>query len=817
MSKFINTNIQKPLRYIGHEIHATYKKDAPASILLAFPDVYEIGMSHHGSRILYERVNYLSSHSMERVYMPWKDAISQIRSKGLKLLSLESGREFREFSAVGFSMQNELCYTNVLAMLELGGLEIFSDKRKEDDPIVIAGGGATYNPTPMKKFIDVFVIGEADKLIIDILNILAEDLSKKEKLLKLSSLRGVYVPLFHSNSIKIEKQVLADLNDSPIIQNILIPYMELVHDRITYEIQRGCARGCRFCQAGMIYRPVRQRDPLQIVNSIERDIFNTGYRDIGFLSLNACDYSPLLKLISSIYDKFKGMGMFVSLPSLRIESISNEFLDILSKLPKSGFTIAPEAGSKRIRKLINKDMSDDEIFNTVSTVSELNWDSIKSYFMIGLPTETMEDVEAIASLAHEAVKHIKNKRCRLSVSISNFVPKPHTPFQWEAQLDWEAFNERIHKLQTLIRGKNLSMKWSDAKMSEVEGILCRGDENVSDLIYSVYSKGEIFSSWGSEMDYEKWTSSMKELGLDKDKYLSARPIDKKLPWSNISSLVDEKWLIDEREKAYGLSNTPDCSYGVCSSCGVCSGTLKNIIEKNVKDVDISVTMIKPNPVDKDKFRLRAIMKKEGQLKWMGHFEFMDAIEKAFIRASIPVLFSKGFKPVSQVSYAPPVGIGVESNVEPVDLYLSNKIEEDVFIKRMNAELPEQMHISKAWYIPVGAPSLYQDIKSVLWRIDVLGKQKQELCILEPDEWQNKVVEVERKGGIRRIRLGDVLLSMDVENRSYGTELVFRLKMDNGKTIKPYEVLSAVTKGLNKEDLNIFRIGMDINGVDFNNQ
>ncbi len=817
MSKFINTNIQKPLRYVGHEKHVAHKKSAPASMLLAFPDVYEIGMSHHGSRILYEKVNYLSSYSMERVYMPWKDAISQIRSKSLKLLSLESGREFRDFSAVGFSMQNELCYTNVLAMLELGGLEIFSDKRKEEDPIIIAGGGATYNPAPMKKFIDVFVIGEADNLIIDILDILAEDLSKKEKLSKLSSLRGVYVPLFHSDSVKIEKQIINDLDESPTIENILVPYMELVHDRITYEVQRGCARGCRFCQAGMIYRPVRQRDPVQIVNSIERDIFNTGYRNIGFLSLNACDYPPLLSLISSIYDKFKGMGMFVSLPSLRIESISNEFLDVLSKLPKSGFTIAPEAGSKRIRKLINKDMSDDEIFKTVSTVSGLNWDSIKSYFMIGLPTETMEDVEAIASLAHEAVKHIKNKRCRLSVSISNFVPKPHTPFQWEAQLDWEAFNERIHRLQTLLKGKSLSMKWSDAKMSEVEGILCRGDENISDLIYSVYKKGEIFSSWGSEMDYEKWTSSMKELGLDKDKYLTARSIDKRLPWSNISSLVDEKWLIGEREKAYNLMDTPDCSSGDCYSCGVCTDKLKNIIKKDIKKLDINLTTRKLNSADKEKFRLRAIMKKEGQLKWMGHFEFMDAIEKAFIRSNIPVLFSKGFKPVSQVSYAPPVGMGVESKVEPVDLYLSERIDEDVFVKKMNSELPVQMHISKAWYIPVGSPSLYQDIKSVLWRIDVLSKQKQELCLLGADEWQNKTVEVERKGGIRRIRLGDVLLSMDVENRSYGTELVFRLKMDNGKTIKPYEVLSAVTKGLSKEDLNIFRIGMDINGVDFNNQ
>ena len=812
---FLNKKTQKPLRYIGGEINSVVKPSAPVNMLLAFPDVYEIGMSHYGSRILYELINYNSDYSIERVYMPWKDAFSDIKQSGSLLCSIESNKKFKEFDIVGFSMQNELCYTNVLAMLDMGGVEIFSSKRGEKDPIIIAGGGATYNPAPMVDFIDAFVIGEADELIFSIFKTIENIGSRKQKLLALSKLRGIYVPSVHGDEVVVEKAVLQSLDDTPVIKNPLVPYMELVHDRITYEIQRGCARGCRFCQAGMIYRPVRQKNPDAILKMVEQNISDTGYRNIGFLSLNACDYPPLLKLVNGIYERFKDTGMFVSLPSLRIESISPEFLNVLSKLPKSGFTIAPEAGSQRIRKVINKDVTDEEIFETVRLVSGMNWDSIKTYFMIGLPTETDEDVEAIVELAHKIERLLVGKRCRLSVSISNFVPKPHTPFQWEKQLCWEEFNKKIQFLLSKIKGKKLSVKWGDAKMSEVEGVLCRGDKKIGELIYSVYKKGEMFTSWGSEFDYSKWETSMKELGIDKYHYLGEKKVDSKLPWDNISCGVGRGWLKKEKEKALEMGETKSCTTGDCSTCGVCqSYNIKNIITDNSGDYSLNKKIEVSPSLDK-KFRIRAILSKESDFRWMGHFEFMDAVEKALLRSKIPVVFSKGFKPVSEVSYAPPVGVGVESLVEPADFYMFEYITEEDLILRLNASLPKGLKLKKAWQIPLSAPSLYQDIKSVLWMAIIPINAGSLKPLNDDDLWKNKTVEVERKGGIKQIRLSDFVMEFNASNEKDYVKAEFRLKLDQGKTIKPIEFLNAVFENLDKDAVRLVRRGMDINGVNFN--
>ena len=813
---FLNKKIQSPLRYIGGEINSVVKDSAPASILLAFPDVYEIGMSHYGSRILYEIVNYGSPYSMERVYMPWKDVVDEMRKKEFVLGSIETGKKLKNFDAVGFSMQNELCYTNVLAMLDLGGVDLFSSNRNDNDPIIIAGGGATYNPAPMSKFIDAFVIGEAEELIIKVMDVLSNNKKRADRLSALSKLDGVYVPLIHSDQVVIQKAVLCSLDNSAVLDHPLVPYMDLVHDRITYEIQRGCARGCRFCQAGVIYRPIRQRDPNDILKMVEKNIADTGYRDIGFLSLNACDYSPLLRLVSEIYEMFKGQGMFVSLPSLRIESISPEFLNTLSKLPKSGFTIAPEAGSSRIRKVINKNMSDEEIFETVKLVSSMNWDSIKSYFMIGLPTEQDEDIEAIVTLARNMEKIVLAKRCRLSISVSNFVPKPQTPFQWEKQLCWEEFQDRIHFLLSKVKGKKLSLKWGDAKMSEIEGILCRGDKKVSELILSVYKKGEMFTSWGSEFDYSKWESSIKELGLDKNYYLGARDINSNLPWDNISCGVTKEWLKQERQKAFNLQETLDCTKQECSACRVCSSSnLSNVIvDDKISKEALEIKNNNENYLNK-KFRIRTLLCKESNFRWMGHFEFMGAVERAILRSKMPVSFSKGFKPVAEVSYAPPVGMGVESFIEPADFYLLEDIDEQSFVSRLNACLPKELRVKKAWKVPLSAPSLYQDIQSTLWTA-ILPFNNEYLNKDIVDSWKNKTVEVTRKGDIRKIRLADFVQSFSALAEGDKIVATFSLKMDQGKTIKPSTLLSAVFFGLDLDSVYLTRRGLVINGINFDN-
>lgn len=804
----LNKHIEKPLRYVGGELNAVVKKNCKASFLLAFPDIYEIGMSHFGSRILYDVVNSAPDYCMERVYMPWKDAYGAMKLGAYPLVSLESLKKASEFDAVGFSLQHELAYTNVLAMLELGGIELFADKRKENAPIIIAGGGAVYNPAPMKRFIDVFVIGEAEEVILDIMQVLAGTKDRKERLNGLSRLDGLYVPSIHGKEKIIKKLLIKDLNDSPIVKRPLVPYLDLIHDRLTYEIQRGCNRGCRFCQAGTIYRPVRQRSAEEIVEHIEKDIASTGYRDIGFLSLNACDYLPLLKMVGFLTDRFKESGVYLSLPSLRIESIGDEFLNVFAKLPKVGFTIAPEAGSERLRKVINKDISDDEILNTIETVSGLGWNSIKTYFMAGLPTEEDTDIEAIVDLSFRMLKKLKGPRSRFTVSVSNFVPKPQTPFQWERQLPWELFDEKISNLTKKIRHKNVSLKWGDPKMSEVEGVLARGDERIGELIYRVYKKGEKFSGWGGEFDHSKWMDTMKELGLDKLDHLSERDVDAELPWSNISSGVDVSWLKKERQAAYEVKETGHCTFGKCVGCGICQAyDVKNIVAKDCSVRDIGP--IKEHKVEK-KHKFRCLYSKIGKFKWMGHFELMSAVEKAMLRADIPVTVSQGFKPACALSFSPPVGLGTESCSELVDVLLYDDVPENEFISRMNEQLPEELSFKKVWRLPVSSTSLYQDINTASWRVRVnnfdgdVGKVDRSMS--------GKVTEKEKNGKIKRTELGDFVKTIDVKEQDGSLIIDFEILFINGKTVRPLEVVRAMLPDVGEEQLVFTRRGVSINGI-----
>ena len=809
--------IEKPLRYIGGELNSVLKQDAPARMLLAFPDIYEIGMSHFGSRILYETVNYASKYSMERVYMPWKDLYSEMKAKGAHLVSLESQSDFSDFDAIGFSLQHELSYTNVLAMLELGGIELISENRKERDPIIIAGGGAVYNPAPMKRFIDAFMVGEADEAILEIMEVLEKTKSRKERLKELSKIKGMYVPSIHGEKDIIYKRALASLDDSPLIKNPLVPFLELIHDRITYEIQRGCNRGCRFCQAGVVYRPVRQRTPESIINAVENDIEQTGYRDVGFLSLNACDYPPLLDLVDWMYKKFKNRGLYISLPSLRIESISDNFLNVLSRLPKSGFTIAPEAGTERLRKIINKDISDEEILNTIGIVSKLGWENIKSYFMIGLPRETDADVDAIADLARKMQSSLHGSRNKLTISISNFVPKPHTPFQWEAQLDWEEFEKRISILSHTLRDRRLSLKWCDPKMSDIEGVLARGDEKIGDLILAVYKKGEIFSGWGSEFHYRNWSDAMNELGIDRLQYLGSRDISQKLPWSNISSGVEEKWLKEEREKAYLGEKTENCVTESCSNCGVCKelklkNSIKTSIPENIDDkIQDNIPIVSRS---EKKTIIRAIFGKRGKFKWVGHFELMNAIEKAVLRAKLPVTMSQGYKPVLLLSYSPPIGAGIESLVEMVDVCFFEDIDEKDFIDRINEHLPEELRVKSAFRIPLETISLSQSIRGFDWSASIMLDDKTTEQIKKiPVSVEGLSIEIERKGKKKSIQLSEYVTGINFSVEQ-GTALVnFSTCFIDGRTVKPSEVLKAIMPDVEDNKISLTKKGVNINGVD----
>jgi len=811
---YLNKRTELPLRYIGGELNSIVKDHSHATMLLAFPDIYEIGMSNFGSRILYEKVNYHSPYAMERVYMPWTDVYDSLKKTNTKLCSLESGKCFSEFDAVGFSLQHELCFTNVLAMLSLGGIELFAEERKSG-PIIVGGGGATFNPAPISKFIDVFAIGDGEELILEIMNVLAATKDRKERLLHLSKIEGLYVPSIHGKHKVINRRLLRDLNSSPIIEHPMVPYMQLVHDRIAYELQRGCNRGCRFCQAGVIYRPVRQKDPNFILNNIDKDLKVTGYREVGFLSLNACDYPPLHSMVEKLQKHFHGRGVYISLPSLRIESISDSFMNILSQLPKSGFTIAPEAGSKRLRACINKNITDEEILNTVAIASELGWSSIKAYFMLGLPTETDQDIDELIELVFSMNRAIKNKKTKLVASFSNFVPKSHTPFQWERQISSEEFEKKLSRLRTDIRDKRISLKWNDPKMSEVEGLLSRGDERLSDVLYAVHKKGEIFTAWGGSFDYSKWAEAVQECGLTFEDYLRSRDLNEELPWSNINSGVSTDWLKTEREHAYSLTPTSYCMSGECSQCGVCSfyGASNDIASDSIPaNKDLVKKEEKINLNNDKKYKIRCLYKKTGRFIWMGHFELMNAVEKALLRAEIPVSVSKGFKPTLHLSFSPPVGMGIESLAELVDIFLYEHVDANALLEKINKELPQELAFSSIKFVPLNEPSIYQSVQSVSWRAFLTGVKKEDQRIISSDT----IIEIQRKEEKRIEKLSNYLAGLSFDDTKEDLIMDFEILFIDGKTLKPTEVIQALFPNVEESMVVLVRKGVVLNGVYFSN-
>jgi radical SAM-linked protein len=578
----------------------------------------------------------------------------------------------------------------------------------------------------------------------------------------------------------------------------------------------------------MVYRPVRQRSPESIMGSIEKDLLSSGYRDVGFLSLNACDYPPLQSLISFIVKNLEGKGVFVSLPSLRIESIQNDFLEVLAKLPKSGFTIAPEAGSSKLKKVINKNMTEEELLNTARSVVDMGWDHIKAYFMIGLPKEDESDIEAIVDTAYKIQKSMPGKRKRLTVSVSNFVPKPHTPFQWEQQLCAKEFEARIAKLSRSIRGHNMSLKWGDASLSHVEGILARGDKRIGELVLRVYEKGEIFTSWNSEFDFSKWKTAMDELDIDGDDYLAERSLDLKLPWDNISSGVEKEWLKEERKKAYDLDPTPDCTVDICSNCGVCQKLgLTNVIQKDIdKTIDKS-SLILTGDKQKDlhklekKARYRCFFQKTGKFKWMGHFELMNAVEKAVIREDLPVCVSAGYNPRPLLSFSTPVSSGAESLVEIVDIVMFQELYPDDLIKAINRQIPKELEFKKVKRIDLGAKSINQEIEGFEWQLGLDRARYPEALehyqgLLSRAMEENAVINITRKGKLKSIKIFDYIEEVNMSICKDSLCLDFKTCFINEGTKKPAEFIESLIPGAGNDIKFVKRTGVKVNGIYVNN-
>ncbi|HEY8362697.1 MAG TPA: TIGR03960 family B12-binding radical SAM protein [Tissierellaceae bacterium] len=595
----ILNKVEKPARYIGMEQNSINKdlNKVKVKFAFSFPDVYDVGMSHLGLHIIYNLINKEEDFACERVFAPWVDMEEEMRKENLPLFTLESKEEVKNFDFLGFTLQYEMSYTNILNILDLAGIPLLSKERKDGDPFVIAGGPCAYNPEPLADFIDFFVIGEGEEVILEILNLYKEHKEKKGSrdgfLGKVAAIEGVYVPRFYEvlynddNTIKdmipinpaapkkIRKRMITNLNNMFSPEKMIVPYIETVHDRVMLEIFRGCTHGCRFCQAGIIYRPIREKSVDKLVELAEKLIESTGYENVSLSSLSSCDYSELYLLISMLMERFEKKKIGVSLPSLRLDTFAIDILKEIEKVRKTGLTFAPEAGSQRLRDVINKGVTEEDLVNTITKVFEEGWSSVKLYFMIGLPTETDEDVLGIKELAYK-VKDIffsmpKEKRkgnLKITVSASCFVPKPFTPFQWVGQNSIDEFYRKARLLKENIRDKKITFNYHDPRLSYLEAVLARGDRRISKLILRAWEKGCKFDSWSDYFNYENWIEAMEELNIDGSFYAHRqRDLDEILPWDFIDPMVSKEFLIREYKKSLEGKTTDDCRHG-CRGCGI---------------------------------------------------------------------------------------------------------------------------------------------------------------------------------------------------------------------------------------------------------
>jgi radical SAM family uncharacterized protein len=583
--------VVKPAQYTGREWNSILKdwEETEVRIALVYPDLYEVGMSNMALPILYDLLNRQSGVLAERVYAPWVDMEAAMRQASIPLLSLESKRPLGKFDIIGFSLNYELTYTNVLNILDLAGIPPLAGERGNSFPLIIAGGSCAFNPEPMADFIDLFVVGEGEEVTLELIETFrrwkGEGGGREGLLRELATIPGIYVPSLYQvayypdgsiSSItptvaearsRIKRRVVAELPPPPV--KPVVPYMEVVHDRGVMEIQRGCNRGCRFCQAGIIYRPQRHRPPEEVVEAVGQLVKNCGYSEISLLSLSTSDYPDIDKLVNTLAGCYRDYPLSLSLPSLRIDSFSMKLMNSLRLGKKPALTFAPEAGSERLRQAINKAAYEERILATIAAALDKEWTSFKLYFMIGLPTETEEDVQAISALLHK-VRRLKNKaHPRVRVSLATLVPKAHTPFQWVAQDSEEQLCLKQEMIRQSLRRLGIQLSWQDPKASLLETVLSRGDRRLSKVIHRAWQLGCTFDAWSEHFDYKKWLQAFEGVGLDPGFYAYRhRSLDELLPWAHIDVGVDTAFLKQEYQRTLEGKETPDCSQGQCNACGL---------------------------------------------------------------------------------------------------------------------------------------------------------------------------------------------------------------------------------------------------------
>ena len=811
--------IERPSRYLGNEINII-KKDpdrVKLKFALVFPDLYEIGTSHFGLQILYSILNKKKEVCAQRVFSPGIDMEEYLRALKIPLMSLETKIPVCDFDLIGFSILYELNYTNILNILDLAGIPFYSSQRDDSYPLIVGGGPCTCNPEPVADFFDIIVVGDGENVILEIadkwLKFKENQNNGKESLLKLmSKIEGVYIPAFfkpeydgngiqtlrpkYSNYTKVTRAIAKNLDTLPFPDAPIVPYGKPVHDRLRLEVARGCTRGCRFCQAGMIYRPVRERSMETLLGLSEKALGKTGYEDISLLSLSTGDYECIIPLMQRMMEKCETRHIAVSLPSLRAGTLTPELMSLIKKVRKTGFTIAPEAGTQRLRKFINKNISEKEIIETVQDSFDLGWQVIKLYFMIGLPSERKEDIQGIVDLVKKLrkIKVHKGKFGKINVSVSTFIPKPHTPFQWEPQLSLNEAKERINWIKSNLKMPGIRFKWQNPETSMLEGLFARGNRQLSRLLVAAHKKGCKFDGWSDRFDFRLWQEACEDTGVEIDYFnRRKRDIDEPLPWDHIDTKVSKDFLKEEREKAENLESTGDCRRGDCKGCGVCDF---EIIEPIVFESSKKQKSVKIEKSENKFYRkLKVSFSKTGKAKYFGHLELVNIMFRAIKRADIDIKYSQGFHPKPKVSFEDPLAIGIESEIENMYFAVSHLIKREEVVQRLNKQLPEGLEILSCTEAPSKAE--INRINGFTYRIRIKDFDFDKSAI---QKFKNKeVVIVERlnkKGKINKINLKNVVLNINLTSKK---EIEFILKPDKGKTVRPYEVLKKIFNFTDKQN------------------
>ena len=661
----------KPIRYTGGEYNALVREAGPGTVkwVLAMPDVYEIGMSNYGLRVLYSIINRIDGAACDRVYCPWPDFGKLLSERGLELYSLEHKRPVREFDIVGITLQSELSCTNALYVLDLAKIPLRREERSESDPLVIAGGPCTVNPLPFERFFDALVVGDGEEVVRDITAAyVAWDKRNRDDLLSvLARIGGVYVP---GKSASVKRRAVSELRESDFPFPPLVAVCEITHDRLTIEMCRGCVRGCRFCQAGMINRPLRYRGVDEIVRLAERGIRSSGWEEVSLLALSALDYPDLLHLVQRLNSVLSERRVSVSLPSTRGEEFSPELALNLQEVKKSGLTFAPETASSRLKAVVNKNIPEAATLEAVRTALDAGWGGVKLYFMVGLPTETDSDVDEITRFIDEVGRTCRGRQVRYN--LSPFVPKPHTPLQWYGFEGIAQVQAKIDRVRSRLTRRNLKPKWENPESSFVQALLARGDERLSEVIEQVYRAGGVFQEWTEYFRLDRWMNACQEAGIDPNEYTGPRAADKPLAWDKVDVGVTKEFLRSEYEKTRTGEETPDCLHHSCTNCGACFEGLKANQPKPTPALLTAYAGRKltfPGYVEpKTRFRVRYAV--EEQYRYAAHLDRVRAWYRALRRSGLPIAFSKGFSPKPVLSFGPPLPVGLLSESEYCDVYMT---------------------------------------------------------------------------------------------------------------------------------------------------